>query len=35
VPAVLALLAYGLGLMLLANYLPKPRTRASGDWRAT
>jgi len=32
VPTVLALLAYGLGLMLLANFLPRRRARA-GDWR--
>jgi len=32
VPAALGLLLYGLGLMLLANYLPKPR-RAERDWR--
>ena len=33
VPTVLALLAYGLGLTLLANFLPRTST-ASGDWRA-
>jgi hypothetical protein len=33
VPAVLALLAYGLGLSILANWLPKPKARG-GDWRA-
>ena len=33
VPAALGLLVYGLGLLLLANYLPKPR-RAQSDWRA-
>ena len=32
VPTVLALLAYGLGLTLLANFLPS-RTRTGGDWR--
>ena len=32
VPAALALLAYGLGLMLLANYLPKQK-RPQRDWR--
>ena len=32
VPAVLGLLAYGLGLSLLANWLPKPRAHG-GDWR--
>ena len=32
VPTVLALLAYGLGLTLLANFLPT-RTRTGGDWR--
>ena len=35
VPTVLALLAYGLGLTLLANVLPKRRARSTGgDWRA-
>ena len=33
VPTALALLAYGLGLLLLANYLPKPKRRQT-DWRA-
>lgn len=33
IPTALGLLLYGLGLMVLANYLPKPR-RAAGDWRA-
>jgi hypothetical protein len=34
VPTVLALLAYGLGLTLLANALPRPRSRSTGgDWR--
>ena len=32
IPAALGLLSYGLGLMLLANYLPKPRRRGR-DWR--
>jgi hypothetical protein len=32
VPTTLGLLLYGLGLMLLANYLPKP-SRANSDWR--
>jgi hypothetical protein len=34
VPAVLALLVYGLGLALLAGYLPKQR-RPVRDWRTT
>jgi hypothetical protein len=33
VPALMALLLYGLGLGLLANALPKQRARG-GDWRA-
>jgi hypothetical protein len=34
VPTVLALLTYGLGLTLLANVLPKRRSRSTGgDWR--
>jgi hypothetical protein len=33
VPALLALLVYGLGLTMLANSLPKPRAHG-GDWRA-
>jgi hypothetical protein len=33
VPTALGLLAYGLGLLLLANYLPKPKRRQT-DWRA-
>jgi hypothetical protein len=33
VPTVLALLLYGLGFTLVANYLPKPK-RAQTDWRA-
>jgi hypothetical protein len=32
VPALLAVLVYGVGLGLLANYLPGPKTRG-GDWR--
>jgi hypothetical protein len=32
VPTALGLLLYGLGLMLVANYLPKQR-RANSDWR--
>lgn len=32
VPTALGLLVYGLGLMLVANYLPKPK-RAQSDWR--
>jgi len=35
VPTVLALLAYGLGPTLLANALPRRRSRSTGgDWRA-
>ena len=35
VPTLLALLTYGLGLTLLANALPKRRSRSTGgDWRA-
>jgi hypothetical protein len=33
VPALLALLVYGLGLGLLANMVPKARS-SGGDWRA-
>ena len=33
VPSVLALLVYGLGLTLLANFLPRRRTAGQGDWR--
>src|SRR4051812_46701741 len=33
VPTVLALLLYGLGLTLLANFLPKRRPKSTGDWR--
>ena len=33
IPALLALLLYGVGLGFLANLLPKQRTHA-GDWRA-
>jgi hypothetical protein len=32
VPTLLALLAYGLVLLLIANSLPKPKAH-SGDWR--
>jgi hypothetical protein len=32
-PALVGLLVYGLGLGLLANFMPKPNT-ASSDWRA-
>src|SRR3954467_7903890 len=32
-PTVLALLAYGVGLTLLANFLPRRKSRSSGDWR--
>jgi hypothetical protein len=32
VPALIALLVYGLGLGLIANYLPKPKP-PSRDWR--
>ena len=32
IPALLALLVYGAGGLLLANFLPKPR-REVGDWR--
>jgi hypothetical protein len=33
VPAALGLLAYGLGFLVLANYLPKPKRTQTG-WRA-
>ena len=33
IPSVLALLVYGLGLTLLANFLPRRRTAGTGDWR--
>jgi hypothetical protein len=33
VPTGLGLLVYGLGLTMLANFLPRPRPRTSGDWR--
>jgi hypothetical protein len=33
VPTLLGLLVYGLGLGLLANFVPRPK-RASADWRA-
>ena len=32
IPALLALLVYGLGGLILANFLPKPH-REVGDWR--
>jgi hypothetical protein len=32
VPTILALIAYGLVLLLIANSLPKPKSH-SGDWR--
>jgi hypothetical protein len=32
VPTILALLAYGLVLLLIANSLPRPKSH-SGDWR--
>jgi hypothetical protein len=33
IPTVLALLAYGLLLVLIANSLPKPKAQSGGDWR--
>jgi len=33
VPALLALLAYGLLVALIANSLPKPKAHSGGDWR--
>ena len=33
VPALLALLAYGLLMALIANSLPKPKAHSGGDWR--
>jgi hypothetical protein len=33
VPTVLALLTYGLGLTLLANFLPRRRATVGSDWR--
>lgn len=33
VPALLALLLYGAGLGMLANFLPKQRSAGTGDWR--
>ena len=33
VPTALALLAYGLLLLLIANWLPRPRSHSGGDWR--
>jgi hypothetical protein len=35
VPALLALLIYGLGLGFLANLLPQTKTHSGGDWRVT
>jgi hypothetical protein len=32
IPGLLALLVYGLGGLMLANFLPKPETE-TGDWR--
>jgi hypothetical protein len=34
IPSLLALLVYGLGLTLLANFLPRRRAKPAGDWRA-
>lgn len=34
IPGVLALLVYGVGLMMLANFLPKPTSTAT-DWRTS
>jgi hypothetical protein len=33
VPALLALIAYGLLVALIANSLPKPKAHSGGDWR--
>ena len=33
IPTLLALLVYGLGLTLLANFLPRRRPTPTGDWR--
>ena len=33
VPTILALLAYGLLVLLIANSLPKPKAHSGGDWR--
>ena len=33
VPTALALLAYGLGLTMLANAIPRRRPHSGGDWR--
>ncbi|HEY1359357.1 MAG TPA: hypothetical protein VGF21_13735 [Thermoleophilaceae bacterium] len=33
VPTLLALLTYGLLLLLIANSLPKPKAQSGGDWR--
>jgi hypothetical protein len=35
VPALLALLVYGLGLGFVANLLPKAKAHSGGDWRVT
>src|SRR4051794_5865817 len=34
VPTLLALLTYGLLVLLIANSLPKPKPHSGGDWRA-
>jgi hypothetical protein len=33
VPTLLALLTYGLLVLLIANSLPKPKAHSGGDWR--
>lgn len=33
VPTILALLTYGLLVLLIANSLPKPKAHSGGDWR--
>ncbi len=33
VPTLLALLTYGLLVLLIANSLPKPKAQSGGDWR--
>jgi len=33
VPTILALLTYGLLVLLIANWLPKPKPHSGGDWR--
>jgi hypothetical protein len=33
VPALLALIAYGLLVALIANSLPRPKAHSGGDWR--